>query len=386
MIQGYIDVVGVRSVHGWAVDESGSSPRLRVFLNGSPCAEMTPDRARPDLRPLLGGDDVRHGFDVDVGRPLAVGDVVEVLAEDGRHLGQSPWSVQAVVAGRDAKALALIDRSMKVLEIGPSFAPLTPRSMGWNSFSLDHASQEELVRKYAGQQPVENIEPVDFIWKDGPISSVVPVEMHDSFDAIIASHVIEHFPDPIGFYLSAARLLKTGGLISLVVPDKRFMFDFFKPVSLTSDLLAAHAQGSTRHSKKVAFDNAAYNVFEQGEVAWSARPVGAFSFPGGDGTLQGARLTFDGHSQDESAPYVDLHHTIYVPSSFQLIILELGQLGVIPFEIAVAYPAAGCEFFVTLRKGSVEPLAPAVLAAERLRLMRQTIVEQAEQAAWMTTA
>ena len=384
-MQGYVDAVGVRTVQGWAVDEFGASPRLRVLLNGSPCAKTTPDRARPDLRPLL-GDDVLHGFDVDVGRPLAVGDVVEVLAEDGRHLNQSPWSVQAVVAGRDAKALALIDRSMKVLEIGPSFAPLTPRSKGWNSFSLDHASQEDLVGKYAGQQPVENIEPVDFIWKDGPISSVVPVEMHGSFDAIIASHVIEHFPDPIGFYLSAARLLKTGGVISLLVPDKRFMFDFFKPVSLTSDFLAAHAQGSTRHSKKAAFDNAAYNVFEQGEVAWCARPVGAFSFPGGDEALQGARLTFDGHSQDGSAPYVDLHHTIYVPSSFQLIILELGQLGVIPFGIAVVYPTADCEFFVTLRKGAVEPLASAVLAAERLRLMRQTIVEQAEQAAWMTTA
>jgi len=92
---------------------------------------------------------------------------------------------------------------------------------------------------------------------------------------------------------------------------------------------------------------------------------------------------FDSTVEDESVPYVDFHHTIYTPSSFALNILELSQLGVIPYAIAQSYPTSDCEFYVTLRKGPVEMLAPNELNAERIRLLRETIREQAEQARWM---
>jgi len=200
---------------------------------------------------------------------------------------------------------------------------------------------------------------------------------------VIASHVVEHFPDPVGFYVSAAKLLKEGGLVSLVVPDKRFTSDFFRPVSLTSDLLYAHAQGRTRHSKKTAFDNLAYNVFEHGDMSWSERPLNEFSFPSGNTALQQAMAIFDSTVEDESVPYTDFHHTVYTPSSFALNILELRHLGVIPYAIAQTYPTSDCEFYVTLRKGPVEKLAPEELTAERLRLLREIIREQAEQARWM---
>ncbi len=221
------------------------------------------------------------------------------------------------------------------------------------------------------------------LFESGALEGAVPQELHGTFDAVIASHVVEHFPDPIGFYLSAAKLLKDGGLVSLVVPDKRFTFDFFKPVSATSDLLNAHAQGRTRHSKKTAFDNLAYNVFEHGNMSWSVRLLNEFSFPGGNTALRQAMEIFDSTVEDESVPYVDFHHTVYTPSSFALNILELSQLGVIPYIIAQSYPTSDCEFYVTLRKGPVEILAPDELTAERIRLLREIIREQAEQARWM---
>ena len=48
-----------------------------------------------------------------------------------------------------------------------------------------------------------------------------------------------------------------------------------------------------------------------------------------------------------------------------------------------SYPTSGCEFFVTLRKGPIEKLAPEELNAERMRLLKEMIREQAEQARWM---
>ncbi|MEI9970894.1 MAG: methyltransferase domain-containing protein [Ignavibacteriota bacterium] len=101
---------------------------------------------------------------------------------------------------------------------------------------LDHATAEELKEKYRGAHPIERIEPVDYLWRGGPIESAIPSSEHGTFDAVIASHVLEHIPDPIGFFLSCAKLLTRGEFVALILPDKRAMFDFFKPLTATSGL------------------------------------------------------------------------------------------------------------------------------------------------------
>ena len=163
---------------------------------------------------------------------------------------------------RVQKLLFRIDRSMKVLEIGPSYNPVAPKSQGWISWSVDHANQEDLKEKYRSDASVDEsrIEFVDFIWRSGDIDQVIPLEHHNTFNACIASHVIEHFPNPIGFFRSMSRLLNTGGVISLAIPDKRSCFDYFKPLSLTGDLLYADYQSRKRHSKCTAFNQVAYSV------------------------------------------------------------------------------------------------------------------------------
>lgn len=380
-MQGYLDNVGLRSLLGWAMDEGGALPRLIATVDGQEVARFSPSAYRPDL-----ASPTRQpvAFEVDLGRELAVGATVAVTDEAGAHIGNSPFTVNVLNGTRVEKALAAASRDMKILEIGPSYSPLTPRSRGWNSFSLDHASQEELKAKYAGQLSAENIEPVDFLWRGGPVETAIPVEQHGTFDVVLASHVIEHFPDTIGFYLSARKLLKPNGLISLVVPDKRVTFDFFKPVTLTSDLLAAHHERRTRHTRKTAFDNAAYNAFSRGQVAWAFRPFDQFTFPAATDTLAEAKRIFDETVTDETGVYSDYHNTIYTPAGYALSILELGQLGIIPFEVVRTFPTEGCEFFVTLRASEVQPMAPDQLANERLRLMKETVRELGEQARWLT--
>ena len=316
-MQGYLDgVVGLRMLLGWAGNDLGQPPELTAYVNGVARLVFRPSLERPDLVPLIGRSDL--GFAVDLGVPLKIGDWVAVATADGWQPGGSPMQVTQLQGSREDKALALLNREMTILEIGPSFNPIAPRSAGWRSYSLDHASQAELREKYRGAQPIENIEPVDFIWQSGALEDAVPLELHGTFDVVVASHVIEHFPDPVGFYLSATKLLRDDGLVSLVVPDKRLIFDFFKPVSLTGDLLYAHAQGRTRHSKKTAFDYIAYNAFEHGDMTWSWRAMNDFSFSAGYAALQQAKEVFDSTVEDESTPYVDFHHTAHTPSSFAL--------------------------------------------------------------------
>lgn len=365
---------------GWAIENGRAPADLTAWVNGTPVTRFKPSLARPDVTGFPRND---VGFDVDLGRVLNAGDVVGVTNQKGEHLARSPRRAAVSEWSRDEKALYLMDRRMKILEIGPGPNPLTPRSEGWNSFSLDHATQEELRIKYRGQYPVERIGPVDFVWKGGPIETAIRAADHKTFDAIIASHVIEHIPDPIAFFLSASAILKPGGLISLIIPDKRFIFDFFKSLTLTSDYLYAHHLRRTRHTKKTVFDNMALNVYESGDLVWATRPMGNFTFFLGDDALARAKRGFDEAVEDESGEYVDYHTAMYTPSSFALIMFELGQLQIIPFQIERSFPTSGCEFYVTLRNVPPKQLTCDLTREERLRLMKATVRELSEQGRWL---
>jgi SAM-dependent methyltransferase len=279
---------------------------------------------------------------------------------------------------RRAKALDLIDRTMRVIELGPLDKPVVAKRDGWNSFVVDRATREELVRQYAAHPNVDvnRLEAVDAVWTSGPLDAVIPTNELGKFDACIASHVIEHVPDPIGLFRSLQRVLQPKGLVSLVVPDKRFCFDFFKPLSSVGELLSAHEAGAGRHSHKTRFDYDAYTITSAGEICWSRRPVTDVAFVT---SLRDAKRAIDGQHESAETGYVDLHAWHFTPSSFELAVLELGYLDEIDFQIARLHPTVGCEFHVTLRRGR-PILHDDQLNARRLQLLRAILFEVREQA------
>lgn len=139
------------------------------------------------------------------------------------------------------------NRSSHILGIGPSHNPTAPKADGWNTHVVDHASREELRAKYAAANVnLDAIEEVDTIWLEGSLADAVPASLHGSFDVLIASHVIEHIPDLAGFLVAAQRLLCRDGVVVLAVPDRRFCFDYFKPPTMTGDVLEARAAHAAR--------------------------------------------------------------------------------------------------------------------------------------------
>jgi hypothetical protein len=102
---------------------------------------------------------------------------------------------------RNDKVLASVDRSMRVMELGPLHRPIAPKSGGWLTSVVDHATREDLVDKYRSDPNVDTslIEEVDIVWAAGRLDEAVPGESDGTYGAFIASHVIEHIPNPIGF-------------------------------------------------------------------------------------------------------------------------------------------------------------------------------------------
>ncbi len=265
---------------------------------------------------------------------------------------------------------------MRGLEIGPSFRPSAPKAEGWNIETIDHATREQLIEKYRPHNvDLTKIEPVDWVWEGQPLDELLGVERRGSYDYFIASHVIEHYPDLLGFLNNVESLLRVDGVLSLVIPDKRYCFDFFKPLSLTGAVLAANHLGLKRHSKRTAFEHIAYSCFRDGVGAWNESQVGELAFAH---TLDHAGGAFSTQNEAADSEYVDYHAWYFVPSSFLLIIEELRLLGKTTFEVAKTFDGEGCEFYVSLRKSgqkSSENPGSAEVSARRLELMKQIMRE-----------
>jgi hypothetical protein len=280
------------------------------------------------------------------------------------------------VDARQTVALAHVDLSGPGLEIGPSYSPLVPKSLGVQIETVDHASKTELVDKYTHygltQDKLDNIDQVDHIWSGGTL--VDTIGKPSFYEYIVAAHVIEHSVDLIGFLQDCEALLRPGGRLALVVPDKRYCFDLFKPLSSLGAVVDAHLRPTTFHTPGALLDHTAYDVTYDNHNAWSAIQTGEFRTASAD--LSGGAVQIE-HGVDQ-ATYYDAHRWIFTPASLSLLVQDLAELGYHSLHEVGSAPTNGFEFYVTLSK-SAEPTArePRVdrllrIQAELLEVLLQT--------------
>ena len=278
---------------------------------------------------------------------------------------------------RVAQLLSTTRRSSRILEVGPSHAPIAPKAAGWNSFVVDHATQAQLRTKFRGYGVnLDAIEPVDFLWSSGSLADAVPLAFHGTFDTIVASHVIEHMPDFIGFFKGCERLLKPSGTVALAVPDKRYCFDFFQPHSTAGDMIEAHLAGTTRHSRRTVFNYTAHIVMADGATAWGNDPIREFALLH---SFEDVTKALQKWTADPNQPYRDYHAWQFTPASFELVVLELCLAGFLDLHLVTAYRTVDSEFIVLMQPGPRQFPTPALADEHRLLLMQRVLDETREQ-------
>jgi SAM-dependent methyltransferase len=241
--------------------------------------------------------------------------------------------------------LGTIDaKSGRGLEIGPLSRPIITREIG-PVFYVDHVSTQELIHKYKHDPSADvgNIVNVDFVWGEKTLAQCVGDAA--PFDYVVASHVLEHVPDLIGWLREVGEVLRPGGRISLVLPDRRFTFDVRRRDTDISEVMEAHLLRVRRPAVRAVFDHFYKFVHVDPLALWSG-DTGYAEAP------FDVRAAMEISSQAATGQYFDCHSWVFSDATFVALLRSLMELDLVDFGFVAFTPtrANDSEFFATLEK------------------------------------
>jgi Methyltransferase domain len=236
------------------------------------------------------------------------------------------------------------------LEIGPLCSPLVTKDDG-DVVYVDVLSTEGLRAHYAADPTVDSTMIVDVdapLLLDGRLRSITEATADAGpFDWAVASHVIEHVPDMIGWLADVAEVLVDDGRLLLVIPDRRYSFDALRARTTVGQLLQAHEARDQRPSIRAVYDHFSDAVSISSHEAWTGRVPDIGARVHDRAYLAGVLRRYG-----ESPDYIDCHVWLFTPQEFVQQLAELAEQGLLDFVVETVVPTArfDLEYFVTLRR------------------------------------
>lgn len=254
---------------------------------------------------------------------------------------------------RKDRILAHVNRDGRGLEVGPSHQPIAPKSAGFNVEIIDHLDRAGLVAKYEGHGvTTELIEEVDHIWAGETYLDLTGGD--SAYDWIVASHVVEHVPDFIGFLKSCQEVLKPGGVISLALPDHRYCFDAMREATSVAQLLDAHLDGRAKPSAGTIAEFMLFTAKRDDALSWAPTQEPAeWEYIH---TLEQSREFFD-LAQGGDGEYRDAHVWCFTPATLHIALDSIAFLELVDLEV-VEVSIGGAEIYAVLRRRSHEADKP----------------------------
>ena len=254
------------------------------------------------------------------------------------------------------------------IEIGALTTPLL-RPPDADIRFVDHVDSKALRDKYRNDPAVDigSIVPVDAVWGDATLAACFPGE---TFDYVIASQVIEHVPDMIGWLAEVAAVLRPNGRLILAIPDKRYTFDILRRETSLSDLIDSNLHAVRRPTPGQVFDFNANAVELDHVTAWTAMPaIGSLRhYLTKPQALAKARESCSGS-------YVDSHCSVFTARSLLELLAGLLELQLLPFRLERFHvaPSGSNEMSLILLRQPAE--ADAGAACNAIALMLQDGVD-----------
>lgn len=249
-----------------------------------------------------------------------------------------------------------VDKDNIILEIGPLCFPMYPKSDGFNVEIADYLSGDELRQRYKDsiEYEADKIEEVDFVVSRHYASSI---GKKGYYDIIAASHLIEHVVDIIEFINDCSTLLKESGKIKLVVPDKRYEFDYFREEISIRTVIDNHVYRTkaNNHSIGTMIDALLNQVHVKGNSTYVPNSGiyfdkdMLFGWNKNNDWLDDIVSNINKYSDEK---YCNMHSGVFTPKSFEILVYQLNILGYIDFKIdELITEKNSIEFYVTLKRG-----------------------------------
>lgn len=234
------------------------------------------------------------------------------------------------VLSRPAQLFENIDQRKGIgLEIGALGNPAALRSVG-EIYYADYCSTAQLRENHRNNPTVsvDSFVDVDFVTGGGPLRRVIPDGLR--FDYVIASHVLEHVPDIISWLQDVGSVMKVGGILSVIVPNKHCTFDVRRSLSERKDFFAAYIEKREKPAPIQVFDSFLWHD-RDGRLVHTL-----------DYTIQMATKAM--------TEYVDCHCWVFDPDSLHGEVEALCRDGFIPFklEVVTRTPRGEIDMFARL--------------------------------------
>ena len=227
------------------------------------------------------------------------------------------------------------------LEIGPFFAP----SLAGPNVDYFDVKDKPSLENLATSLGIFglNVPDITYVSPFGDLSVV-----DRQYDAVFSAHCIEHQPDLVHHFQHVEGLLKPGASYCLAVPDMRFCFDHFSPQTSLDDILQAHDERRTNHTR----ENVEYHFLNRTHNDKIAHWLSKHGAPPAGEALAEQRRQMDAFLEATGDGYVDVHAWRVTPTRFLGILRELNARGLVNLlpDVVCGTPRGQFEFTAVLRK------------------------------------
>ena len=249
---------------------------------------------------------------------------MEQSITDARGVGEPAAHPPFRFTSRDALAAGYL--SGDGIEIGALHSPTAIPAHARTRF-VDRKPAEELRKEYFELADLELVE-IDIV-DDGETLATIPDE---SLDYVVANHFLEHTEDPIGTIGTHLRKLARGGVLFYAVPDKRYTFDFRRPVTPVEHMIRDHEEGPSV-SRKGHYEEWTHLTIDPPEA----------------GNEEAFQNWAKEHAAELDAENASIHMHVWTQAEFLAMILHCRERYDDVFDIEAAV-RIGPEFVIVLRK------------------------------------
>ena len=205
------------------------------------------------------------------------------------------------------------------LEISPLDNPFL---RGDGVYYFDVLPTEELRAKALNDgRNANNVPDIHFHHPSGDLSII-----NCKFDIVFSAHCVEHIPDFVNHFIAVKGLLNEGGKYHFYVPNKRYTFDYYKPLTQVEEIVEAHNLKACKPSLTQFLRHFLYRGTHNDRSRHWGGDHGENPYQKG---LE--RMSELVKCYNNSKGYLDLHCWIFTPDSFISILESLRLSGLLSF-------------------------------------------------------